>query len=152
MGAGLMMGYPHPVYCSRQGTLYLHNEWPTGRLSTPSSPFPAPTQYNRKDWDWESVYPYNQTGCWLLGMVDTACVLGWSESKSDCKFGFSMLKNSTVRKFGAIRATSGVWQHIVIFAWWHVHVISRGSTQYNIYCRHRLIAGSNFRCTRIKKS
>ena len=40
-----------------------------------------------------------------------------------------------VQIFVVIGATSGVWQHIVIFAWWHVHVILRGSTYYNIYYR-----------------
>ena len=51
------------------------------------------------------------------------------------KYGFSRLKNPPVQFFGAIRATSGVWQHIAIFAWWRVHVILRGSTYYNIYNR-----------------
>ena len=35
-------------------------------------------------------------------------LLDKSESKSDCKFGFSMLKSLLVQFFGAIGATSGV--------------------------------------------
>ena len=50
-------------------------------------------------------------------------LLEWSESKSDGKFGFSMLKNPYVQMFRAIGATSGVWQQIAIFASWHVQVI-----------------------------
>ena len=45
-------------------------------------------------------------------------LLEWSESEYDGKFGFSMLQI-----FWAIGATSGVWQHFSIFAWWHVQVI-----------------------------
>ena len=70
-------------------------------------------------------------------------LLEWSESISDGKIGFSMLKNHPVQIFGAIGAISGVWQHIVIFAWWHVHVTSRGSTYYNIFYRRN--CSSNFR-------
>ena len=40
----------------------------------------------------------------LLNLV----LLEWSESKSDGKFGFSMLKNLPMQFFGAIEATSGV--------------------------------------------
>ena len=36
--------------------------------------------------------------------------------------------------FVAIGVTSSVWQHIVIFAWWHVYEILRSST-YKIYYR-----------------
>ena len=46
-----------------------------------------------------------------------------------------MLKDPSVQIFWAIRATSGNWQRIVIFTWWHVHFILRGSTYYNIYGR-----------------
>ena len=35
-------------------------------------------------------------------------LLEWSESKSDGKFGFSMLKNPHVQIFGEIGATSGI--------------------------------------------
>ena len=63
-------------------------------------------------------------------------LLEWSESKSDLKFGFSMLKNPPVQIFRAIGATSGIWQHFVIFAWWHVHGVSRDSTYNDIYYRH----------------
>ena len=50
--------------------------------------------------------------CILIKLV----LLEWSESKSDGKFGFSMLKNLPVQIFGVIGATSDVCQHIVIFA------------------------------------
>ena len=55
-------------------------------------------------------------------------LLEWPESKSNGRFGFSMLKNPPVQIFGAIGATSGVWQHIAIFAWWHVQVIFNSSS------------------------
>ena len=41
-------------------------------------------------------------------MRDSIVLLEWSESKSDGKFGFGMLKNPAVQNFGAIGATSGV--------------------------------------------
>ena len=71
------------------------------------------------------------TGIGALKLV----LLEWSESKSDWEFGFSMLNNHPVQIFGAIGATSDVWQHVVTFAWWHMQVILRGSTYYNIYYR-----------------
>ena len=74
--------------------------------------------------------PYYHT-CRVLKLV----LLEWSESKSDGKLGFSMLKNLPVQIFGAIGATCGIWEHNVIFARWHVHVILRGSTYYNIHYR-----------------
>ena len=49
-----------------------------------------------------------------------------SESKSDGKFEFSMLKNPPMQFFGAIRSTSGVWQRIAYFAWWHAHYAVTG--------------------------
>ena len=39
--------------------------------------------------------------------------LEWSERKSDCKFEFSMLRNTLVQFFVAIGATSCIWQHIL---------------------------------------
>ena len=65
----------------------------------------------------------------VLSLVKLKLVLlEWSQSKSDCKFGFNMLKNPLVQIFRAIGATSGVWQHIAIFAWWHVQVIFNSSS------------------------
>ena len=55
-------------------------------------------------------------------------LLECSDSKSDCEFWFSMLKNLQMQIFEAIRTTRGVWQHIGIFAWWHVQVIFNPST------------------------
>ena len=60
----------------------------------------------------KSFIETQQHGLDLLKLV----LLEWSERKSDCKFGFSMVKNPPVLIFGAIGATSGVSQHIVIFA------------------------------------
>ena len=84
-----------------------------------------------------SAAPTRQT--YSFGSVLKLVLLEWSESKSDGKFGYSMLKNPPVQVFRVIRATIDVWQHIIIFAWWHVHVILSGSTYYNIYY------GRNFR-------
>ena len=39
-----------------------------------------------------------------------------------------MLNNPPVQNFGAWRATSGIWQHITVFAWWHMQVIFNPST------------------------
>ena len=44
----------------------------------------------------------------LLSFLLKLVLLEWSESKSDCKIGFSMLKNPHLQIFGAIGATSGV--------------------------------------------
>ena len=55
--------------------------------------------------------------------------LEWSGSKSDIKFGFICWQNHPEQVFGSIGATSGVWQHIAIFAWqWHAQVIFNPST------------------------
>ena len=48
-------------------------------------------------------------------------LLGSSESKSDCKFGFSMLKNPLVQIFRAIGAYDSI---IAIFAWGNMQVFS----------------------------
>ena len=39
-----------------------------------------------------------------------------------------MMENHPVQFFGAIWATSGIWQHIAIFAWWDVQVIFNPDT------------------------
>ena len=52
----------------------------------------------------------------------------WSESKSELKFWIQYVDKPPVQIFGAIRATSGAFKHIVISAWWHGRVILNTST------------------------
>ena len=54
--------------------------------------------------------------------------LEWSKTKSDCNFGFIILKNHPRQNSGAIRTTSAVWKHIAIFAWRHMRVIFNPNT------------------------
>ena len=86
---------------------------------------------------WKSIEMYcngsEVNPCSELQSVLKLVLLEWSKSKSDGKFGFSMLKYPLVQIFGTIAVTSRVWQHIVNFAWWHVREILRGSPYYNIY-------------------
>ena len=64
--------------------------------------------------DLSSLLDEIRTQGWVVENSEHVCktlklvLLEWSETESDCKFGFSMLKNPSVQIFGAIGATSGV--------------------------------------------
>ena len=74
----------------------------------------------------------------IYNMASKLVLLEWSESKSDGKFGFSMLKNPSVQIFGAIGATNGAWQHIEIFAW------SQALVSFNSSCIKLYMKNLNF--------
>ena len=57
---------------------------------------------------WVSKVPIVQVPVYANYFFLKLVLLEWSESKSDGKFGFSMLKNPYVQIFRAIGATSGV--------------------------------------------
>ena len=65
---------------------------------------------------------------WELRDLFRACMPGVVREQICCQFDFSILEFFPVQNFGAIKATTGIWQHIAIFAWWHVQVIFNPST------------------------
>ena len=64
-----------------------------------------------KSFFYQSLYSSSHQRANLMANLDSAC---W--------------KNSPEQIFGAIGATSGVWQHFAILAWWHEQVIFNSSS------------------------